>query len=761
MIRACLFLLAGVYALQLSSFARDSDLIAVVLIAFCVALELGKFRLLLLSVAGTVLFLLATLEVISSRIPHELVGDSVVVQVRIVEFPKRSGLNVSFVAKTADNSRLPQRVRISWHEPPVAIRLGDVWQFELRLRRPRGSSNPGAFDYEAWLLRQHVGAIGYVVSGRRNHLLRSGDLSAIERMRQRVVDRVTAIVPEIENAAVLAAISVGARHLVTAKQWDRYARTGTSHLMAISGLHVGLAAAGGYFLAAVIACVLRLRVNQHFAATAAALSVAVAYALISGLAVPAQRASLMIATVAAAVLWRRQIRPLRTIAAACVLIIVLSPLATMAPGFKLSFTAVLVLIWLARRYPGKHKGSRYLRPLSAVRQLGAVQVLLLLGLLPLSVLIFGRIVLAAPIVNLIAVPVFSFVTVPFTFAGLILDGVFQPLGDRALLIAAISLEQIEMLIAGAALVPGASHATPAITGAAWLYIALPLAWVVFPPGWPGRCIAWIAVVAVLLYTPTRPPRGCTDIDVLDVGQGLAIVVRTSRHVVVFDTGPAFRGGNSAAETIVLPYLASFGVTRIDTLVVSHADLDHAGGVTAIHARVRVLDTIVGENLTSLSEPGRPCLAGDSWRFDGISFSFVHPPVREQYEGNNASCVLMISAGDHDMLITGDIERPVEEELVRAGTLPVVDAVIVPHHGSRTSSTPSFVRALSPATAIVSTGYGNRWGFPKKEVVDRWQAVGAVVLTTATSGAIGIRLCEDGGVVSLSRHRDLRRRIWHE
>lgn len=761
MIRACLFLLAGVYALQLSSFDFDSDLIATAMVALFVALVVGKTRLVLLLIAGVAIFTLAALEIFNSRIAPQFVGDSIVTQVRIVDFPKSNLTNVSLVAETIGNTRLPRRIRVSWYKPPVPVRFGDIWQFELRLRRPRGSINPGGFDYEAWLLRERIGAIGYVVDGRRNQLLRSGELHMTERVRLHVVNRVIRLIPETEHAAVLAAISVGARHLVTPQQWQRYARTGTSHLMAISGLHVGMAAAGGYFLAAILGGLSRWRRNQHLAATMSALFVAACYAVFSGLGIPAQRASLMIALLATAVLAGRQVRPLTIIATACVVVVLLSPLATMTPGFKLSFSAVLILIWLARRYPGRNDRRRMLRPLTAIRQLGAVQLALLLGLLPLTVLLFSRIAFAAPLVNLIAVPIFSFVTVPFTLAGLLLDGALQAAGDRALLAAAFSLKIIESLIVAVADLPWASLTTTEISHRAWLYLVMPLAWVVFPPGWPGRTVAFVAVVALVLYQPPRPPAGCADIDTLDVGQGLSIVVTTRKHVVVYDAGPAFRSGGSAAATVVLPFLANRGIDRVDKLVVSHADLDHAGGIAAIVANVEVLDMRVGEPLAGLVSSAVRCLAGERWRYDGVEFYFVHPAAPVQHDGNDASCVLMIQTGDRRALLTGDIERPVENELVRSGAVRDVDAVIVPHHGSRTSSSLPFVHALRPSVAIVSASYGNRWGFPKDDVVERWHAAGAQVLVTSTSGAIGMRLCEEGGVVSLVQHRTQQRRIWHE
>lgn len=760
MIRSCLYLLAGVYALQLSSFVLDSDRVAVVLVAFFLCVLARRIRILLWLLAGVAVFGLATFEVINSRIAAQYVGDSVVTQVKIVDFPKRTGQNLSLVAETLGNPRVPRRIRLNWYKPPVPVRFGDRWQLELRLRRPRGNRNPGGFDYEAWLLRERIAAIGYVVDGRRNHLLGSGEFDPTEQIRQHAVNRIVRLLPQTEHAAVLAAISVGARHLITPQQWQRYARTGTSHLMAISGLHVGLAAAGGYLLASVVAGLSRRRSNQHIVATVAAILIAAAYALLSGLAIPAQRASLMIAIVATAVLARRQIRPFTIVATACLVIVLQSPLATMTPGFKLSFFAVLLLIWQARQYSGQRDPRRLLRPLLAIRRLAALQIVLLLGLLPLTVLTFHRIAFAAPAVNLFALPIFSLVTVPFVLLGLLLDGVMAPVGDLALLGAAASLKLIETAIATASSLPLAAT-TAEISRDAWLYFVMPLIWAILPPGWPGRGVAFVAVVALVMYQPPRPPTSCADIDVLDVGQGLAVITTTRRHVVVFDTGPAFRSGGNAADSVVIPFLASRGIDRVDKLVVSHADLDHAGGAASIIANVEVVDTRVTEPTPGLESVEHRCIAGDGWRYDGVTFYFIHPAADLRHEGNNASCVLMIEIGAYRVLLSGDIERAVEVELVRDGAIPVVDVVVVPHHGSRTSSSLRFVRASQPSLAIVSASFGNRWGFPKQDVVRRWHAAGAQVLTTATSGAISMRLCKDGGVVSLTRQRAKRRRIWHE
>lgn len=762
MTRACLFLLAGVSALQLNSFADQSDLPMIALIACIAILPCRTVPGLSWFCVGVTLFAVATWQVVDSRIAPQYVGDSLLVQVRIVDFPRVRGPTVSFVAEPIDDTRVPPRIRVSWYEPPVNLRLGDVWQFELRLKRPRGNSNPGVFDYETWMFRERLHAVGYVVDGKRNHLQRIGVMSNRDRVRQEFVDRLAALLPDSEAAAVIAAISVGARHLLSQEQWQRYARTGTSHLMAISGLHIGLAAGAAYFIALLASGATGRRGNHHDIALVVSLIVAGAYAFISGLDIPARRATVMIALIVVTVLRRRQLSPVLVVCAAAVVIVVLDPLATMAPGFQLSFAAVLVLLWLARRYTGMPSRKRWWQtPIVAVQSLARLQILLLLGLLPLTVLIFDRIAFLAPLVNLVAVPLFSFVTVPLTLASLIFTGPLQAIGDQALLLAAASVRLLEWWILKAASAPIADLSVASVQGFAWLFIAAPLLLVVLPPGWPGRHLAWVAVVALVLYEPVAPEHGCAGIEVLDVGHGLAVVIRTHKHVVVFDTGAAFRGGGSMGERVVLPYLSSRGIDRVDQLIVSHADLDHSGGAADIVAGMAVSEVLAGEPVQASGLVSRPCIAGQSWHRDGIYFHIIHPPAKPGIEGNDASCVLIVAAGSYRLMLTGDIEKPVEHQLIRDGVVAAVDVVVVPHHGSRTSSSSPFVDALSPSLAIVSAGYGNRWGFPKEDVVARWETAAAEVLDTATSGAIGLQLCQRKGIVSISQHRLSQQRIWHE
>ena len=758
--KACLFLLAGIYAPQLSSFVSHSDLIPLAAFGAIAGFLSGRLVTVICFVAGYALFVAAAGQVIDARIDSRYVGDSIVVHARVSDFPRKTRTTVSFVAEVAANPWVPRRIRVSWFEPEHAVRLGDVWRLELRLRRPRGGSNPGGFDYESWLLRERIAATAYVVAGRRNVLLRAGELGYVDRLRQHIVDRLEAGDLAPEQGAVIAAITVGARHLVSTAQWDRYARTGTSHLMAISGLHVGMVAAAGYGLGIVLSVLFSRRANHHRLAIGFALGCALAYALLSGMAIPARRAVLMIGLAALAGLARRPLRPLSVLAAAAAILAVWDPLATMAPGFKLSFGAVLVLVWLARRLPPRRHSIILARALHYLRQLTAMQFALLLGLMPLTALLFDRVALAAPLVNLVAVPLFSVVTVPCALAGVILDGPVQPAGDGLLRVAAASLRLVEALIGYAAEYPFGAVTVPSFSGGSLLWLVGPVAWVILPPGWPCRGFAWLAAMAMVAWTPPRPEPGCAAITVLDVGQGLATVVEAGDAVLLYDTGPSYRGGGSAAETAVLPFLASRGIRSVDQLVVSHFDLDHSGGLEAVRDALPVASVLAGERPEGLDNV-QPCRAGYGWVTGSVRFEFLHPAEGAGFSGNDASCVLQIGVGEHAVLLTGDIERLAEDALLRSGVLQPVAAVIAPHHGSATSSSPRFVQALRPRLVVIPVGFGNRWQLPDAGIVARWRAAGARVETTAKSGAIGFSVCAHDGMGPVILHRDRYRRIWHE
>lgn len=753
----CLLLLAGGIAAQHSRLLPHSDLLQLLFVAFVVLLASRRCRAAGVLLLGFVIFSVAATSNLERRLQAQFEGDSLLADVRILDFPKINGESVSMLVEPVADARLPPRSRVTWFEPPDMPRVGEVWTMELRLRRPRGSSNPGGFNVEDWMFREHIHASGYVVPGNRNKRLLAEPLTLRWRLRQSFVD--FAIAHGGPAAPVIAALGVGTRHLLAPSDWERYARTGTSHLMAISGLHVGLAATATFAVVTVLSALLRLPGNHLGHATIFAMLVAGVYALLSGFAVPAQRATFMLALLALAFVLRQQPKPMLIVAQASLLVYLIDPIALLRPGFGLSFTAVIVLLW---RTNLERRRRAQTGPVSAathgLRSLLAIQLVLLVGLLPLTALIFQRIAFAAPLVNLLAVPVFSLVTVPSTLGSLLLHAVLPDAAAVLLQFAVASVLFVERLIGFFASLSWLNLAL-ATSRMQWLLFACTCLWLLLPRTWPGRWVGLLAVVSIACARPDTPPRHCFDAHVLDVGQGLAVVVQSHSRTLLYDTGAAYRG-RSAAQRVILPFLRYRGITAVDWLVVSHADNDHAGGVDTLHASIPVGGIYAGELEGDLPPQSRHCTAGQRWAADGINYAFLYPGAEARRSGNNASCVLAVSAGEHRLLLTGDIEAEAERDLLGGIALQRVSALVIPHHGSATSSTAEFVARTRPDIAISSAAYGNRWQLPRDSVVQRWHDAGAGVMDTASSGAISFRLCARDGLRWLHRNRVSEQRFWH-
>ncbi|MDT0635889.1 DNA internalization-related competence protein ComEC/Rec2 [Spectribacter hydrogenoxidans] len=673
---------------------------------------------------------------LSARLPVAAEGDTRTLTGRVASLPERDAIRTRFVLQSDAD---PARSRLAWYGEHPPLRSGDCWQFTAQLSVPQGSANPGSFDYEGWLWRQHLHATGYVEAGRRC------DADApwsVNRWRQAASEQLKAALDEGIGAALIRGLVLGDRSALTDVDWQVLRHTGTSHLMAISGLHIGL-------LATLVFLGLRRALPWLPAGmnppvlTVAALGSGLAafgYAAFAGFALPTQRALLMVAVVLVALVLRRPVLPSRVLALAGLAVLMRDPAAVLAPGFWLSFAAVAWILYLLRGRLGSGGWRRWLW----------WQPALVLALTPLTLFWFGQASIVAPLANAVLIPAFA-VVVPAVLGTAGLALIWPDLGAPLLRLVEASLATGWRSLAWLAELPMAQVSLTAPPVWTLLIALVGLAWWLAPRGIPAR---WLGAIGLLplMMVPLAPPPGAFNLAVLDVGQGLSAVVRTAGHTLLFDAGPRYRSGFDTGRALVLPYLKSQGIRRLDRVVISHGDIDHRGGWPAIRSAMPV-----GQAVGAATD--RPCLAGQAWHWDGVEFRMLHPTTPGGQD-NDGSCVLRISGAGGSVLLTGDIEAPAEQALLeREAEGLAADILVVPHHGSDSSSTTAFVQAAAPAFAVVPAGWRNRWGFPDPAVVARYQQVGAGVLHTGRVGAVRFDL-RPGQPVNVSRWRIRYRRFWH-
>ncbi len=696
-------------------------------------------------------------------LPAELEGRDLEVIGVVASLPQRgpNGLRFRFeIEQALWQGRLqdvPRQVSLGWYagfhedavlsQPQTELRAGQRWRFGVRLRQPHGLLNPHGFDYELQLFEQGVRATGYVRDAPQQQL----DMAAgypVERLRQRVRDAIDAQVSDRRTAGVLAALAVGDQSAIERDDWELFRNTGIAHLVSISGLHVTMFAwaAGG-----VIGWLWRRSPRAMLwrpAPTAArwgGLIAALAYSVFAGWGVPAQRTVIMLGVVVLLRSLGLRWPWLLVLLSAAVAVTLLDPWALLQPGFWLSFAAVGLLLVSEPVQRGAapdvapvtnawHRAWRGLRSEAA----GGfrTQVIATLGLAPLTLVFFHQLSVVGFVANLVAIPLITLFVTPLALAG----ALFWPLWS----VAAATVKALSQGLAWLSAWPGAVWNVPVAplwAQGAGLLAALLL---VLPLPWRMR---WLALpLALPLLWPVRswPPEGHFELLAADVGQGTAVLVRTRRHLLVYDAGPQYSRDNDAGQRVLLPLLRARGEARIDTLVLSHRDIDHVGGARALLQGMPVGELLssleTGHPLLALAPRSRRCETGQSWTWDGVRFTLLHPTATDFLRAtrpNAVSCVLRVEAADGagSVLLTGDIERAQEEALVaNFGAALHSEVLIVPHHGSKTSSTPGFLQAVDPKAAVFQVGYRNRFGHPAAEVVGRYRRQGVVVVDSPSCGA---------------------------
>jgi len=683
-----------------------------------------------------------------------LEGRDIMVRGVVAAMPQRGELGTRFVldVTSSPTEGVPPRVLLTWYGGLSALRetgelartspvleAGDTWEFVVRLKAPHGARNPHAFDYELWLWDRGFQATGYVRAGSRDpppRRLAVGSEVSLERARQRLRDALLEQVTDPGPAGVLAGLAVGDQQAITQADWDVFRATGVAHLMSISGLHVTMFA---WLAAAVVGAGWRRSARlcllwpAPHAAIAGGVGLAALYAAFSGGGVPAQRTVWMLAAVGLLRLAGLRWPWPHTWALAAACIVVIDPWAFLQPGFWLSFVAVGLLF-------ATDAGPVSGRPVGGIGGVGArvgallrEQGVITVALAPLTLWLFGQVSLVGLVANLVAIPWVTAVVTPLALAGAVWSPFWQA-GAGSVRVLTQGLQLLAAVPGGvwsAAAAP-AWVALAAMVGGLLLVLRLP---------WALRALGLPLLWPLLVWQPPRPAPGQFELLAADIGQGNAVIVRTASHSLLYDTGPRHSAESDAGQRVLVPLLRALG-ERLDRLVVSHRDADHIGGAASVlaqHPAAELLSSIDPGHALAATRPSTRCLAGQRWTWDGVAFEVLHPRAIDydmfSQQPNALSCVLHITAPGASALLVGDIERAQELRLVQAfGTRLHADLLLVPHHGSKTSSTEAFLDAVQPRRALVQSGYRNRYGHPADTVMARYAQRGVEVTASPGCGA---------------------------
>lgn len=702
---------------------------------------------------------------LSVDLPDEWQGRDIVVSGVIADLPRphERGLRFAFdVERTlTPRASVPRHIHLSTYRdgksPPLELHAGERWRFTVRLKQPHGTANPHGFDFEAWALERNLRAVGYVHNKGDNvriDALAEGWDYRIETWREAVRDKFAATLGGAPYSGVLTALAIGDQHSILPGQWQVFTRTGVNHLMSISGLHItmlaSLAFAAAYWLWRRSAR-LPLWLPARKAASLAALLAAISYAMLSGFAVPAQRTVYMVGAVAAALWLNRNFSLGQLLSIALLGVLIPDPWAVISPGFWLSFGAVALILYVtAYRIGSPHWLAQY----------ATVQWAMTVGLTPLLLALFQQVSLVSPLANAFAIPLVSLVVVPLTLLGAALPV------ELPLWLAHIAMDGTMRFLEWLNELPQAvwtQHAPPAWTIAVAVLGAF---WLLLPRGFPARWLGAPLMLPMFLNAPEPPAPGALRLTVFDVGQGLAVAAQTSNHALLYDTGPDFSGEADSGNRILVPALRAMGIAGLDGLMLSHDDIDHTGGTSSLMQAMPVgwlsSPLALDHPLLQQTKNARPCLDGQDWEWDGVKFELLHPAPDRDPEAkphdNELSCVLRISTGSQHVLLAGDIEKDSEQRLL--GLHPdklSANLLVVPHHGSKSSSGHAFVAATLPDYAVFTAGYRNRFGHPRKEVLQRYADSGAQLLRSDGDGAILVEMDAQG--IKVERYRKTHARYW--
>lgn len=620
-----------------------------------------------------------------------------------------------------------QKIKLAWYKSDKAVKPGDTWHFQVLLRTPNGVANPGGFDSEQRALQQRIVAQGYV----KKVAERISVSQSMDGIRNALSMQIQELLPG-DDARFVQALAIGDTRALTDQDWDILRKTGITHLIAISGFHVGMVALfavfavhGLYWLCPAFS----LRISRMQSDAVVSIIAACAYTALAGFAIPTVRTALMISVFMACKSLNRNCSTLQAVALSVFAILLRDPIAVLNPGFWLSFMGVLLLVAFMPQYPSQ----------GVIRPFIRAQWVVSLGLLPLSIGFFHQTTLIGPLINFLAIPWISLVVVPLALLGVVFS--WLPIGASALWhLAAFCMQLFWHLLEWSAQFQWSNMYSAEsgiwITACAVLGACL----CVLPESMPGKWLGLLLFLPIVYPAVEQIEPGKVRIAMIDVGQGLSVLVRTQHHALLYDTGAGNPKGFSRGESSIVPALRALNVKQLDKVIISHADNDHAGGLPAVQEDIPISSIEASYVLPKSTT----CKMGHSWQWDGVRFSYLWPNEEERSSDNDGSCVLRIEALGRSALLTGDISANAEYQLVeRYGRLLKSDILVVPHHGSKTSSSTAFLEQVKPRYALISCGFQNRFKHPNHLVVDRYHAFGAEVVNSPDTGWAELQSGPDG------------------
>lgn len=664
----------------------------------------------------------------------------------------------------------------------LPVKIGERWQLAVRLKQPRGFWNPGSFDYEAWLLQRGIKATGIVVSNSnpkkalKQETLASKKLVSqfsiqqplfiihafIYHCRSIIHQNLHDAIQEKSIIGLLSALVIGARDEISDKQWEVMRATGTNHLFAISGLHVGFT--GGLLYAVVnylwrhIGYLSLYKPAQQAAYIAAWIGACI-YSLLSGFALPVQRALLMFTVFIITLLKQRVLPVWRGWSIALLITLLINPLVVISESFWLSFGAVAIIFYgLGARLHFKESSSRWHQ---LWQSWGKTQAIVTIGLIPLTILFFQQVAFLGFFANLVAIPWVGFLVLPVSLIGVLLQLIFPTVGDVLLLCGVKSLEVLWQGLSYIASLPVAQGFSQ--INSLWIMLSTTLGVLLYlsPSRFPGRYyLGSVCLLPFLLWKPLVPKYGEIWLTVLDVGQGLSAIIQTQKHVLIYDTGPRLGMSLDTGNAVVIPYLKTLNIKHIDKLIISHGDNDHSGGAESILKSTCVKSVLASQPERMKANVALLCHKNQSWEWDGVRFKILHPPQTHNFKGNDASCVLSINNDNYNLLLPGDIHRKAENFLIKTHLDLKTTILIAPHHGSKTSSSIPFIRATRPYYVILPVGYRNRFKFPHAKVVENYKRYDSILYSTAEQGAITLKLGAHSKEIGMNSYYLSQRRFWH-